>query len=155
MTHDELVIRGCNWFKNNHISRLKFPIILTEYRSYADSRPDVLGMNHSHTAVIECKVARSDYFADLKKGHRQWLTQIGNRRFYLCPVGLLKADEITNGWGLLYCHPHKITIEKESDFFPPEQTRPQEYQIMYSILRRLMSFDGHDKTLDMLKGVGR
>jgi len=152
MTHAELVIRGARWFKNNQNSNLRFPIILPEYKCYADSIPDVIGLNHYHSAVIECKISRSDYFADQHKKHRQWLVQLGNFRFYLCPNGLLKPTEINNGWGLLYCYPNKITIEKESNFFPPTETRQQEYQVMYSVIRRLMSIDGHDKTLVLLKG---
>ncbi len=152
MTHDELVLRGRNWLKNNPNSRMRFPIILTEYKSYANSEPDVLGLNHARSVVIECKVSRSDYFADQKKRCMRMSTRLGSYRYYLCPAGLLRVDDIKNGWGLLYCHPHKITIEKDATFYPPEETRPEEYQIMYSIIRRLMSLDGHDKTLDMLKG---
>ena len=151
MTHDELIKRGVNWLKNNQVSTMRFPIILPEYKCYANSIPDVIGMNHNKTAVIECKVSRHDYFADQRKGHRHYRFQLGNLRYYLCPVGLLNPDEINNGWGLLYCHEHKITIEKQSEEFPKEQTRPQEYQVMYSVIRRLMSHDGHTKTLDLLK----
>ncbi|MDD4877290.1 MAG: hypothetical protein PHQ86_09265 [Dehalococcoidales bacterium] len=152
MTHDELVIRGVNWLKNNQVSTMRFPIILPEYSCYANSIPDVIGMNHYRTAVLECKVSRSDYLADQHKKHRYEDNQLGNFRYYLCPVGLLLPDEINNGWGLLYCHQHKITIEKESKEFPIEETRKEEYQVMYSIIRRLMSYDGHDKTLGILRG---
>jgi len=152
MTHDELVKRAVNWLKNNQVSVMRFPIILPEYRCYANSIPDVIGLNHNRTAVIECKVSRADYFADQNKGHRHYRFQLGNYRYYLCPVNLLKPDEIKGGWGLLYCHSYKITIEKESILFPIEETRKEEYQVMYSIIRRLMSLDGHDKTLKLLRG---
>lgn len=151
MTHDDLVIRGVKWFKNNQNSEMRFPIILPEYKCYANSIPDVIGLNHHSTAVIECKVSRADYFADNNKGHRHYRTQLGNYRYYLVPIGLINIDEVNEGWGLLYCHEHKITIEKESQYFPIDTTRPQEYQVMYSIIRRLMSHDGHDKTLHSLR----
>ena len=151
MTHDELIIRGVKWLKNNQISTMRFPIILYEYRCYANSTPDVIGLNHEKTVVIECKVSRSDYFTDQRKGHRRYYSQLGNLRYYLCPAGLLKIDEVNNGWGLLYCHPHKITIEKESEYFTKEKTRIQEYQVMYSIIRRVTSYDGHDKMLNILR----
>ena len=151
MTHAELIKRGAKWLKNNQNSRFRFPIILCEYRCFADSIPDVLGLSHISTIVIECKASRSDYFTDLKKAHRQWANQLGNHRYYLCPAGLINWYEINNGWGLLYCHPHKITIERASDFFPPDETRLQEYQVMYSLIRRLTSLDGHDKTLEILR----
>jgi hypothetical protein len=151
MTHNELVQRGVNWFKNNQISGMRFPIILPEFGCYADSIPDVIGMNHERTAVIECKVSRSDYFADQKKEHRHYRSQIGNLRYYLCPVGLILPGEVNGGWGLLYCHDHKITVEKESNIFSKEETRIQEYQVMYSLIRRLTYRDTHDKTLAMLR----
>ena len=151
MTHDELVKRSAKWLKNNQVSTMRFPIILSEYRSYSNSEPDVIGMNHDRTCVIECKISRSDYFADIKKGHRHYTFQLGNYRYYIVPAGLITVEEVNEGWGLLYCHEHKITIEKKSDIFPKEQTRLQEYQVMYSLIRRLMSYDGHDKTLGMLR----
>ncbi len=152
MTHDELIKRGINWLKNNQLSGMRTPIILPEYRCYANSIPDVLGLNHVRTIVIECKISRPDYLADQCKGHRHYHFQLGNLRYYLCPAGLLNTNEINGGWGLLYCHPHKITIEKKSDEFSKEQTRPQEYQVMYSIIRRLTSLDGHDTMLKLLRG---
>lgn len=152
MTHDDLVIRGRNWFKNNAKSTERFPIILTEFGCFANSIPDVIGLNHNHTAVIECKVSRADYFADQKKCHRQYPLQLGNYRYYLCPEGLIKPEEVTGEWGLLYAHAHKITIEKPAVWVSPGLTRPQEYQVMYSLIRRLMSFDGRDKTLELLRG---
>ena len=151
MTHEELIKRGVKWLKNNQISTMRFPIILPEYRCFANSIPDIIGLNHYRTAVIECKVSRADYLADQHKGHRHYRFQLGNYRYYLCPVGLLLPNEINNGWGLLYCHPHKITIEKQAVEFSIEETRKEEYQVMYSIIRRLMSHDGHDKTLNLLR----
>jgi hypothetical protein len=130
---------------------MRFPIILPEYRCYADSIPDVVGMNHHLTAVIECKVSRADYFADSKKSHRNSFIQLGNYRYFLVPIGLITPDDVNEGWGLLYCHEHKITIEKEPKYYPPSETRGQEYQVMYSIIRRLMSLDGHDITLNSLR----
>ena len=152
MNHQELVKRGVNWLKNNQVSGMRSVIVLPEYKCYADSIPDVIGMNHDMTIVIECKVSRADYFQDQHKKHRQHTFQLGNMRYYLCPDNLIFPDEVYHGWGLLYCGEYGITIVKESDIFPKEITRQQEYQVMYSIIRRLMSADGHDKTLELLKG---
>jgi hypothetical protein len=151
MTHDDLVKRGVNWLRNNQVSEMRFPIVLPEYKCYANSIPDVIGLNHHITAVIECKVSKADYLADYHKGHRHHLFQLGSYRYYLCPAGLIEPSEVNGGWGLLYCHQYKITIKKESERFPIEQTRPQEYQVMYSLIRRLTSLDGHDKTLMLLR----
>jgi len=155
MTHKELVDRGVRWLKNNQINGCRHPIVLPEYKCYANSIPDVIGMNHQQTTVLECKVSRADYLQDINKGHRHYTHQLGNYRYYLCPAGMLSPDEINDGWGLLYCHPHKITIEKDAYHHPLNETRIEEYQVMYSIIRRLMSLDGHDNTLELLRSNGR
>ena len=151
MIHEELVKRGAKWLKNNYNSRYRFPIILPEYRCYSNSIPDVIGMSHWSTIVIECKATRADFLADSRKGHRRYVIQLGNERYYLVPAGLVLVEEVPEKWGLLYCYDHKITVEKEAVVFPPSETRPQEYQVMYSLIRRLVSLDGHDKTLELLK----
>lgn len=148
MTHKDLVIRGVKWLKNNHHYKYRSPIVLPEYSCSANSIPDVIGISADRTTVLECKVSRSDFKADAKKGHRRYINQLGNSRFYLVPTGLITPEEINNGWGLLYCHDHKITIEKESDWFT--ETRNQEYRVLYSLIRRIAYNDLREKTIAML-----
>ena len=70
--------------------------------------PDAIGFRATgdHTdgsIVVEVKVSRSDFLADKKKSHRNGQTiGLGNWRYYMCPVDLIKAEEIPVGFGLLY-----------------------------------------------------
>jgi hypothetical protein len=92
MTHAELVERGAKWLRNNDHYRYKSQIILTEFKSYALEIPDIIGLGHAHTNVIECKVSISDFKADLKKLHRENTDSLGNWRMYLCPVGVIPLE---------------------------------------------------------------
>jgi len=71
------------------------------YRYTIDQEnPDVLGIwDNDLTVNIECKVSRSDFFADKNKLHDH---PIGNMKIYACPYNLIKEDEIPKEWGLLY-----------------------------------------------------
>ncbi len=136
MTHDELIQRGAKWLKNNYQSKYRFPIILTDYHCFSAERPDIIGFANSSSIVIECKISLSDFKADLKKPHRQYVNKLGQMRCYLCPVGLIPKEIIPEGWGLLYAHDRKITIEIEPPWHTEDGIRWAEYHILYSIIRR-------------------
>jgi hypothetical protein len=140
MTHAELVKCGAMWLGKRHAG-LSSPVVLTEYRSYAEEIPDVIGFSHYTSVVIECKVSLEDFRKDQKKAHRQRRDskKLGNHRFYLCPNGLISPDHVPEGWGLLYCHDRqksRITIKKQAPRHTEAEIRVAEYQILYSVARR-------------------
>lgn len=54
--------------------------------------------------LIESKVSRSDFKRDAKKWHRRYKSDatIGiSDRYYIAPPGMLRPEEIPDGWGLL------------------------------------------------------
>jgi hypothetical protein len=63
--------------------------------------PDAMGWKwNGESWLVECKTSRSDFFADQKKSHRrQW--GMGAHRVYLAPVGLIKEENLPDGWGLI------------------------------------------------------
>lgn len=68
--------------------------------------PDAIGFRRKGSfddgsVVVEVKVSRSDFLADAKKPHRQD-GGLGNWRYFMCPEGLIGADELPEGWGLLW-----------------------------------------------------
>lgn len=96
MTHKELVEISYRWIlKNGGMS-----IAFKELKSMASEIPDVIGFNGWESAVIECKVSRSDFLKDKKKSHRS--KGMGNWRFYACPTGMIKKEELPEKWGLIY-----------------------------------------------------
>ena len=83
------------------------------------------------------KVSHSDFLADKKKWWRTQAKpelQAGNLRWYLCPEGIIKPEELPEGWGLLYWDGKQI-----SPIVAPVEniaTGHADMKILYSILRR-------------------
>ncbi|MCB8880066.1 hypothetical protein ACELLULO517_07455 [Acidisoma cellulosilytica] len=74
----------------------------------AGESPDAIGFRVSElrdgggSTVVECKVSRSDFLADQKKPHRTQGAGMGRFRYFMVPEGMLSADEVPSGWGLIY-----------------------------------------------------
>lgn len=142
MTHDELVQRAVAWLKRP-VSKDGWRkggcgVVVPELVSYARENPDAIGwVSGGYSYLIECKCSLSDFYADRRKPrHRTDLGGVGAECFYLCPAGLLPPDKLPDRWGLLYCHPHKITIEVVPQ--PnPDRHLGDELTMMYSLLRRV------------------
>lgn len=65
-------------------------------------RVDALLFCSGYSYLIETKISRSDFLADAKKPFRQDATQgVGDYRYYACPEGLIKPDELPEKWGLI------------------------------------------------------
>jgi hypothetical protein len=103
-------------------------------RSNAES-PDIFGFGSALTQLIEVKVSRSDFLSDK---HKYWREHpefgLGQLRSYLCPIGLIKIDELPDKWGLLYLD-NEVIIRIKS---PEKQisNSEQEMNLAASILRR-------------------
>jgi hypothetical protein len=139
MTHAELIGRGVKWLRNNYKSQYRFSLILTEFFSFSDERPDIIGFSNNSSIVIECKVSLTDFKADLKKPHRQSENKLGQMRCYLCPADLIPKDVVPEGWGLLYAHNHMITIEIEPPWHVEDSIKKEEYKVLYSVARRVLA----------------
>lgn len=69
--------------------------------------PDAIGWrpyNHGGcgSVVVEVKVSRSDFLADVAKPHRaQPSIGMGSYRYYFAPQGLIKPEELPLKWGLV------------------------------------------------------
>lgn len=114
----------------------RFKWVAVELVTYGTENCDVWGFDGYYTGVIEVKTSHADFVKDKKKW---WRTakpefQAGNMRWFLCPEGLIKPEELYDGWGLLYWDGKKI--------YPvhPTTTRMQgchaDIRILNSILRR-------------------
>lgn len=122
--------RFCNGCSN------RYKYIAVELNVTAAENPDVWGYDGYTTVVIEVKTSRADFLSDRKK---YWRTvepefRAGNLRWYLCPEGLIKSEELPDGWGLLYWDGKKIRPITA----PTLQlaTGHADMRILYSILRR-------------------
>ncbi|MCL2210806.1 MAG: hypothetical protein FWB95_02670 [Treponema sp.] len=149
LTHDDLINIGRNWLLKSFCNGSKeyghspCSVVLTEL--YANTKygeqPDILGFNsncRSRSILIECKVSRSDFYADQKKPFRhEVLTEgIGSQRWYLAPEGIIPKDKVPEKWGLLEVTQNKkVKVIK----YPIIQKRDYESEInmIISTVRRL------------------
>lgn len=146
-THAELVVIAHKWVLNNASCGVAFKEL--SCAGYGEI-PDVIGFGSWHSVVIECKVSRSDFLSDKKKHFRKKPeVGMGKKRYYCCPSGLIKQEELPEGWGLIYVTEKGKAIHQ---FYPtiPNPDYPNsrmnythpanikaENAIMYSALRRL------------------
>jgi len=108
-THKELTELAVKWLKRPQSQ--KGPgchVAVSECRSgWSDEIPDAIGFRaagkNDGSIIVEVKISRSDFLADAKKSHRNGSVKgLGNWRYYLCPEGVIKPNEIPDNWGLLY-----------------------------------------------------
>ena len=92
MTHADLVKLAARWLAKKH------PVVVTEMSSGAMEEPDAIGFAGGLSTLVECKASRADFHADRHKP----FNRLGHWRYYLTPRGLVTAEEIPPGWGLLW-----------------------------------------------------
>jgi hypothetical protein len=132
LTHTALVERARIWL----LSARRCSVVITELGTwYTNEIPDALGFTNWHSVLVECKISRSDFFADGKKVFRREPQRgMGNFRFYLCPAGLVKAEEVPDPWGLVYAYPSRARQVKKAIFC--EANPKHERRILLAIARR-------------------
>ncbi len=144
LTHKALIGVAYKWVLKNASCGIAFKELNT-----ASSReyPDVIGFGAwGHSVLIEVKVSRSDFLADKNKPFRKIPQQgMGSQRFYMVPKGLIKINELPEGWGLINVDDN---LKPKCIFNPykgPYGTSHKghkkniiaEHGLMYSALRRL------------------
>lgn len=142
MKHKDLVEIGWKWL------RKRCGVAFKEIVSYNKETPDVIGFMSGESILIEVKVSRSDFLRDKKKYHRgQSLNGMGKYRFYMCPEGLIRTEDLPSYWGLLWVN-EKGKVEIVHNPYCPNPTGNiwrggfdcdvrAEHRFMYSILRRM------------------
>lgn len=152
--HYDLCVEGAKWLKRRQVyercrekpcfspelcsgCRHGFKYIAVELNTVGTENCDVWGYDGYVTAVIEVKVSHEDFLADQKK---YWRTEApeeyraGNMRWYLCPKGVIKPEELPDGWGLLYWDGKQIVPQVAPKTHIA--TGHADMMILYSILRR-------------------
>jgi hypothetical protein len=140
VTHDDLVKRAVSWLRRQVVKgdwrKGGCGVVVPELVSYAPENPDAIGwVSGGYSYLVECKCSLSDFMADLKKPHRQH-GGAGAQRMFLCEPGVIPLDRLPTGWGLLHCHPDRITVE----VIPAhnhQRNLGAEMSMMYSLLRRV------------------
>jgi hypothetical protein len=98
MTHAQLVEKAERWLRSYRCG-----VVLSEQACASGEMPDAIGWKRAcHSVLVECKVTRSDFLADRAKPFRLKPDQgVGCERFYLVATGLVRREELPQGWGLL------------------------------------------------------
>jgi hypothetical protein len=98
VTHSKLVSLATQWLR-----RYGCGVVLSEQACVNGEMPDAIGWKKAcHSVLVESKVSRADFLADRGKPFRvNPETGVGCERYYLAPQGLIGADELPVGWGLL------------------------------------------------------
>jgi len=130
VTHNELILLASRWLKR------RCSIVFSDFATSMNETPDVIGWRTGEAILIECKVERRDFLKDCKKIFRQYpYMALGQRRFYLCPPGIIELNDLPKYWGLLWASKNRISI-KQKAMPHPEYSQAAEIRFLVSMLRR-------------------
>lgn len=128
--HDELCKRSVKWLRGTK----QCNAVLCEMRCWSEI-PDAIGWKGTRSYLVECKTSREDFFADAKKYFRLKPEHgVGQYRYYMVPPGLIEAEEVPDGWGLLYAGTRMREVRKPLAFM--QRNHFAEIQMLVSALRR-------------------
>ena len=118
----------------------KCGITFADLKTANSETPDVLGFYSGGASLIEAKASRSDFLSDKKKYFRKHPDMgMGNYRFYACPTGLIKEDELPDKWGLIYVSAKGRCTVKVKPQWQESRTRA-ELAFCYSVMRRIILY---------------
>ena len=149
MRHATLVQLGVKW-----LSR-QCSVVLYEAAAVAKEIPDVIGWAGPRAVLIECKVTRADFLRDADKIARtKARAGMGQRRYYLCPAGVIQVGDLPAKWGLLWAEKGRITVQREARGFP-ERNLLAEVEYLSTMLRRAQIRVGTRPLSEWLRGENR
>ena len=139
LTHSKIIEYSRKVLKRSGMM-WKCGITFAELSTAISETPDVLGFYSGGASLIEAKASRSDFLGDKKKPFRKNPEMgMGNYRFYACPTGLIKEEELPNKWGLIYVSTKgRCTVKKKPEW--QESRTRAELGFMYSIIRRMILY---------------
>lgn len=133
MTHRQIVNRVARWLK----TAKRMTVVMSELRTWNSETPDVIGwLSGAASIMVECKTSRSDFHADKKKVFRREESRgMGDRRYFAAQNGILRPEDMPDGWGLLEIYPHQIRVAVDATFKSADKRA--ECVMLMSALRRL------------------
>jgi hypothetical protein len=103
--HERLSDKAAKWLKRNG-----FGVVSTNIWTIGSrERVDCIGFRLNCSALIEAKISRADFKADMKKPERL-AGGAGTYRFYITPPDLVTSNELPCGWGLLELHRSSVRM---------------------------------------------
>lgn len=134
ITHSGLIKIARKWL----VKARRCGVVLSEVADpLTGETPDVIGWRGRHSILIECKTSKADFRRDMKKWFRVGSPGLGQRRYFMAPVGIVPADEVPNGWGLLEVDGAVVkTVLEEDLLFHDEKRAAAELPLLVAALRR-------------------
>ncbi len=141
-SHSDLVEIAVKWLKRDGCH-----IVVSELVTSAFQTPDALGFNMGSSVLVECKTSQRDFKKDRRKLHQQMSGRsMGEYRYYLCPMGVIRIEDLSEGWGLLYVMddgsvrdmmPHNWKKGEMHPAYNREYNVGAERLLLLSIIRRM------------------
>lgn len=123
-------------------------VVLPEFFCWNGELADVIGFKGDNSTLIECKVSRGDFLKDKNKPFRiNQAKGMGDFRYYCCPKGLIKKEELPEGWGLLYVYPSGV-VREIKDCHRMEKNLNAEFHLLYYYARRANFAGVHQRIVD-------
>ncbi len=134
----------------------KCSVVLYEFATAADENPDVIGWaSGAGSVLIECKLSRSDFVKDAAKTvRRNPRAGMGQRRYYLCPPGVIEVKDLPPKWGLLWVAKGQVMVKREARGHAARNL-VAEVQFLSSMLRRAQIRIGSRPLSEWLRGENR
>lgn len=143
MSHAECVTAAAAYMQK------RSDVVLPEFYSWNSELPDVIAFNRDHSTVVECKVSRSDFLRDKAKPFRMNPNSgMGDYRYYCCPKGLIKPEELPTNWGLLYIYPDGKVRKQRDCYRPHKKNMDAEHHLLFYYARRAYYAGVHKTVLD-------
>jgi hypothetical protein len=153
MSHAQLVEKAVQWLR-----RYRCGVVLSEQACISGEMPDAIGWKRAcHSVLVECKVTRADFLADRAKPFRMKPKNgVGCERFYLVPAGLVRTEELPQGWGLLELHRGRLeTVHPSARNLRSTAGFQYEMNLLLASLRRVEVRVEPQSITDFLKWKNR
>lgn len=129
--------------------RKRADVVLPEFFCHNSELPDVIAFTSRDSTVIECKVSRSDFLRDKNKPFRINTNQgMGDSRFYCAPKGLIKPEELPQGWGLIEILPSGKIRKSRDSWDVHKKNIEAEHYLLFYYARRAYYAGVHDTVLE-------
>jgi hypothetical protein len=149
MEHATLVQLGVRWLTR------QCSVVFYEATPAKKEIPDVIGWAGPRAVLIECKVSRADFLRDAAKTSRtKPKAGMAQRRYYLCPAGVVQLEDLPPKWGLLWANKGAISVQREAKGFP-QRNLVAEVQFLSTMLRRAQIRIGTRPLSEWLRGENR
>lgn len=116
--------------------RHRASIVLVEPKTLlVNEEPDVIAWTRARSTLVEVKASRADFGADKKKLFRAHPEQgMGVLRFYACPPGVVRPEDLPPSWGLMLVTRKGVRVEVDAR--PQAQNQASEIALLVSALER-------------------